>query len=101
MILPPPAGGGRRGAVCHGPQRCCPAESYPSLPSPASGGGMTRGRASPSLLVDVPEEDDRRDDHAVEVLAVGGRDDELPGRDVGDRLHPLLLDRGRRLLLRL
>src|SRR5260370_40428909 len=37
-----------------------------------------------SFLLDVPQKDDRRDDDSFEILAVGGRRDELAGRHVGD-----------------
>ena len=50
-------------------------------------GDAVRGRRKPaprSLLLDVPQERHRRDDDAVEVLAIGGRDDELAGRHVRD-----------------
>src|SRR5260370_37127666 len=36
-----------------------------------------------SFLLDVPQKDDRRDDDSFQILAVGGRRDELAGRHVG------------------
>src|ERR1700722_7404535 len=49
----------------------------------------SRSRPSPgwpcgSLLLNVPHEDYRRDNDPVDILAIGGRDDELAGRYIGD-----------------
>ena len=38
----------------------------------------------PLLLLDIPWEDNRGDNDAVEVFAIGGRRDELAGRHIGD-----------------
>src|SRR5690242_3014519 len=74
----------------------------PSTLSPAGGGGMGWGPpGAPSFLLDVPQEDDWRDDDAVQVLAVGGGGDELAGRHVGNVVGiGLDLDVGGELLLR-
>src|SRR6266550_2055051 len=62
--------------------------------------GMTAVPSAPlSFLLDVPQEDHRGDDDAVEVLAVGGRHDELAGRHVGHLLVGLGLDLVGELLL--
>jgi hypothetical protein len=50
--------------------------------TPASAGATVVDGSS--FLLDVPQKDDRRDDDAVEVLAVGGRHDELAGRHIRD-----------------
>src|ERR1700730_14341056 len=67
----------------------------------ASTGRATRPSATASGLLDVPHEQGRSDDDALEVFPVGGHGRPLPGRYVGQSFVGALLDLDGNLLTRL
>src|ERR1700730_14431675 len=58
-------------------------------------------KATPSDLLDVPHGDCRGADVALDILAKGGLDKELPGRNIGHDLEGALLYFGGNFLARL